>query len=351
LRFGFCGGATPLQVANITALVTHTVVLPVHPPGLQSFMYVIALLLILALHQRRHSDTQTQPQWPYLIVGLLISLMVIGVYWGDGNPAYFLILVLIYIPLSFSVTVSVYLIAPWRLRWSAKVEDESGGIGLQASQNRRPRRRVAQVATVYEDEFGDADATPLMGLSGSGPAPTSGNTDEDHFIAVRDQTRFILAPTLQLRHLLPLRRDRLLLVVALNITNWGLLIYGVQAHGVDVPSFLLMILVSNFFVYLVYYITMKLVRKETVTWKPILCMILSTCSWGPALYFFNSGLISWDEDAAHSREGNAPCLLWQFFDAHDIWHICSSFALFFGALMLLTLDDDLADVPRTKIFV
>jgi hypothetical protein len=72
-------------------------------------------------------------------------------------------------------------------------------------------------------------------------------------------------------------------------------------------------------------------------------------------YFSNSGLVSWDKfelaNAATSRENNTPCILWDFYDAHDAWHICSSFALFFGALTLLTLDDDLADTPRSQIRV
>lgn len=311
-------------------------------------MYVIALLLILALHQRRHSDVQSQPQWPYLLVGLFISLEVVGVYWGNPDTAFFAILVIIYVPLSVTATISVYLVAPWRLRWSANNgESVDGGIGLQAARGRRPRQRQTQSA-IYEDEFNDADATPLIGMATD---RAEGAADEDHFLAVRDQTHFILAPSWRLRELLPLRRDRLALVLVINATNWGLLLYGILARSVDVPSFLLLVLISNFFAYLAHYVVMKLVRKEVITWRPIACMILSTLSWGPALHFFNAGLVSWDEGAANSREGNAPCILWNFYDAHDVWHICSGFAVFFGALMVLTLDDDLVNTPRTKILV
>ena len=68
--------------------------------------------------------------------------------------------------------------------------------------------------------------------------------------------------------------------------------------------------------------------------------------------------MSWDnfelsggKTPATARESNTPCILWDFYDAHDLWHICSSFALFFGALTLLTVDDDLVDTPRSQIRV
>ena len=55
--------------------------------------------------------------------------------------------------------------------------------------------------------------------------------------------------------------------------------------------------------------------------------------------------------AAESREKNENCLFLNFYDHHDIWHFVSAFALFFSFCILLTLDDDLTQVPRHKISV
>eukprot|EP00038_Savillea_parva_P008019 m.174090 g.174090 ORF g.174090 m.174090 type:complete len:882 (-) comp13789_c0_seq1:122-2767(-) len=313
-----------------------------------SFMYVIALLLILALHQKRHSDLQTQPQWPYLVVGVFISLLVIGIYWGEGNPLFFILLFCVYVPLSIVGAISMYLVAPWRWKFSIKgdADDTTQGIGLQVTRGGLRSRRPTN-APIYEDEFNDSDGTPLVGMATSRPT----SADDDHFMAVRDQTHFIVAPTLALAKMVPFRKDRAVLILLLMGTNWGLLLYGIAVRNVDIPSFILLVLLASFFVYLAHYVCMKVIRKEVLTWKPLVCLVCAIIAWVPALAFFNTGLVTFDEDAAYSREGNSPCVLWGFFDAHDVWHISSSLALFFSALVLLTIDDDLADTPRTKIQV
>jgi hypothetical protein len=43
--------------------------------------------------------------------------------------------------------------------------------------------------------------------------------------------------------------------------------------------------------------------------------------------------------------------LLNFYDTHDIWHMLSAFGLFFNALTLLALDDDLSVTPRNRIVV
>lgn len=69
------------------------------------------------------------------------------------------------------------------------------------------------------------------------------------------------------------------------------------------------------------------------------------------MYFFIHKTISWAETPARSREFNKPCVLFKFFDNHDIWHFLSAFAMFFSFMVLLTLDDDLVEVHRSQIFV
>lgn len=56
-----------------------------------------------------------------------------------------------------------------------------------------------------------------------------------------------------------------------------------------------------------------------------------------------------DLSAAESRNYNKPCLVLNFFDSHDIWHFLSALAMFFSFMILLTIDDDLINVPRNQI--
>ncbi|KAK3082788.1 hypothetical protein FSP39_005310 [Pinctada imbricata] len=57
------------------------------------------------------------------------------------------------------------------------------------------------------------------------------------------------------------------------------------------------------------------------------------------------------ETPAVSREGNRNCIVLNFYDAHDVWHMLSAIALFFSFLILLTIDDDLFSTKREKILV
>ena len=99
--------------------------------------------------------------------------------------------------------------------------------------------------------------------------------------------------------------------------------------------------------------------------------------WVPALYFYNQNQTSWTETPAASRTFNQPCILFDFFDRHDVWHLCafpgdggclvigfvcpmlmlhpqppvSAYGLFSGCLFLLSLDDGLCTTPRSRIHV
>ena len=153
-----------------------------------------------------------------------------------------------------------------------------------------------------------------------------------------------------LQGLRPARRSRAVLVLLLYVLNLCAAGLGLVYQWSDVSSFFLGVVISNFLVYFVFYCTMKVfVVGETLRMTPLLSFIIAILFWAPALYFFTRGLTSWTDTPAVSREGNAPCMLLDFFDSHDVWHMLSAGGLFFGCVMMLSLDDDLADVPRSQI--
>ncbi len=59
--------------------------------------------------------------------------------------------------------------------------------------------------------------------------------------------------------------------------------------------------------------------------------------------------IDWAASAAVSRDYNKECILFGFYDAHDLWHLFSGFAAFFSTMQLMTMDDELEIWPRDKI--
>ena len=54
---------------------------------------------------------------------------------------------------------------------------------------------------------------------------------------------------------------------------------------------------------------------------------------------------------AESRNLNAECRYFNFYDNHDMWHLCSASSIFMAFLALMTVDDDMLNVPREDIEV
>jgi hypothetical protein len=151
---------------------------------------------------------------------------------------------------------------------------------------------------------------------------------------------------------MPYRRARAIKVVLMLALNGVFAVGGLLSPLSDVSTYFLAFLIANFVAYLLYYFVMKVfVIREKLSILPRIFLFFAILFWGPALYFFNAGLTDWSVSPAQSREGNADCLILDFFDAHDVWHMLSAGGLFFGCMTMLCLDDDLANVERKDIYV
>ncbi|XP_042241668.1 SID1 transmembrane family member 1-like [Homarus americanus] len=147
----------------------------------------------------------------------------------------------------------------------------------------------------------------------------------------------------------PMYCDRMVLLLIGNAANWGLAIYGIVSTPKDFASYLLIIFLTNLLLYIAFYIIMKLRHSERIQFQPLVYLVLCLLSWGAAIFFYTHHTTTWELTPAHSRQYNQECVLLHFYDTHDIWHFLSAGAMFFGFMLLLTLDDDLAHTPREKI--
>lgn len=158
------------------------------------------------------------------------------------------------------------------------------------------------------------------------------------------RTDFVTSPR-------PLYMDRFVFLILVLTLNFAAAICGVVFQPGDFPSFLLAVFLINLMAYFSYYVIMKFIHAECPYPITIFCGILTMVTWICALYFYFTTVTNWQLPAARSRTKNTPCVLLDFYDNHDIWHIISSMALFFGFVTVLTLDDHLLNKPRNEIRV
>lgn len=129
------------------------------------------------------------------------------------------------------------------------------------------------------------------------------------------------------------------LLVLANAVNIGFALFGAITQPESFPNHLLFVFLGNLALYLSYYIAMKAIHKEKFTRSSICFLILSLVFWITSLYFFYTEVKSYEVQPALSRTLNRECIIFDTYDQHDVWHLLSSFGLFFSFLSILTMDD------------
>lgn len=117
--------------------------------------------------------------------------------------------------------------------------------------------------------------------------------------------------------LVPRRRVRAALLVAVNVANWALAARGLIERPPP-PKHLLAVLATNAVLHVVIYVAMKLLHRERLGARAWLFLFAAAAAWGLALYEYSQSRARWSEPAARSRERNAPCSIMRF----DIIPLC-----------------------------
>lgn len=250
-----------------------------------SFMYIISVLCMVKIYHNRHPDINARAPVTFGVLAITIFLGLVGVL--DGSLIFWITFTIIHLIVCLTLTAQVYYMGRWKL---------DGGVF----------RRV--LMTMKHD--------------------------------ARAGVRYLIKPVYP---------ARLMILILANLANIGLAVFGNMHHEKDFATYLLAVLMSNLILYTFFYIVMKLCCKERILIQPWIYIVLSFITWSAAMYFFINKTISWALTPAQSRQNNRPCILFNFFDNHDIWHFLSALAMFFSFMVLLTLDDDLVDVHRSQI--
>uniref|UniRef100_A0A1B6JLN8 SID1 transmembrane family member 1 n=1 Tax=Homalodisca liturata TaxID=320908 RepID=A0A1B6JLN8_9HEMI len=251
-----------------------------------SFMYVLAVLSMMKIYQTRHPDITASAYTTFGILALVIFLGMFGVL--NGSDWFYIVFTVMHLSTCLVVTAQIYHVGTWKFNF-----------GMFS-------RFMNQCKNDYMAGGLKQSCTPLY------PA-------------------------------------RMILLFLANVGNWGLVAVGYYLHLGDFATYMLSIFLANLMMYYFFYIVMKLVCKEKILKPPAIYILLSFVFWIAGLYFFYYKSISWKLTPAESRAYNQHCEILSFFDKHDIWHFLSSGALFFSFMVLLTLDDDIAEKDRRVI--
>ena len=149
----------------------------------------------------------------------------------------------------------------------------------------------------------------------------------------------------------PKSKMLIVFVIFFNIINFGILIHGnyrAYQKPISLPNFFLLIMIGNLMMYFLYYWCMKIAYKEAIPMNAYIIALLAIIFWVPALWLFQAKEKTTMVSPAVSRNMNSPCVV-SIFDKHDLWHFLSATGLFLNFLILLIIDDGIAEQPRTKI--
>ncbi|XP_064326794.1 SID1 transmembrane family member 2 isoform X2 [Phalacrocorax carbo] len=80
-----------------------------------SFMYMIAGLCMLKLYQKRHPDINASAYSAYACLALVIFFSVIGVVFGKGNTAFWIVFSIIHIVATLLLSTQLYYMGRWKL--------------------------------------------------------------------------------------------------------------------------------------------------------------------------------------------------------------------------------------------
>ena len=115
------------------------------------------------------------------------------------------------------------------------------------------------------------------------------------------------------------------------------------ASSIDMhfSSFILLLLFINVTMVNIRYIFNKIRSNEKILWYGWVLLIATIVLWISAITYFGKSPTNKFLLPSESRKLNQPCLWFDYFDSHDIWHIFSAFGIFTMLLFEWIIDNDI----------
>ena len=143
---------------------------------------------------------------------------------------------------------------------------------------------------------------------------------------------------------------KVILVLLINSFTLGMYIYGTMVKP-DFTDWMLGVLIINTIIYFIYYIIQKIIHKEQIPVVWWLFFIFDIVIISFAIIFYLDNVSNILLTPKESKALNKDCILFGYFDNHDIWHILSACGLFNFMCLIYFIDIDLNNIPYNEITV
>ncbi|KAF2361186.1 SID1 transmembrane family [Trinorchestia longiramus] len=261
-----------------------------------SFMYVIAVLLMLKLYQQRHPDITASADSVFIVLACSILFGVIGGLFG--STWFWVVSSVTHAFTCFLMSAYVYYFGRWSLISTMRTVYKNGGVRYLAAWSLQQVQRWRYWRELTS-QFG----------------------------------------------------TRMALLLTANLLNWALLLFGLVVKPRDYDTYLLGVFLLNLVVYVIFYLCMKRGYNEHLGVEVKLTLLFLVLVWVGSICVFFLRTTDWSDTPARSRDLNEHCIILHFYDWHDIWHFLSAVALFTSFYLIMIIDDDLDYTPRDLVAV
>lgn len=145
-----------------------------------------------------------------------------------------------------------------------------------------------------------------------------------------------------------INKPKFILVCMINLASICIVFYATFSHAIVFTDWFLTLFIMNMTIYFVYYVIQKVLHHEHIMWYIWILIFMNVICLGSALVFYTRAISNKFLSHHESDELNAPCVLFGYFDYHDIWHFLSAIGLYLFANTLYFIDNDLMETPRSS---
>jgi hypothetical protein len=146
-----------------------------------------------------------------------------------------------------------------------------------------------------------------------------------------------------------INKPKFVLVCIINIASICLIFDATFSRAIIFTDWFLALFIMNMAIYFVYYIIQKVIHDERIMFYIWVMIFIDIICIGIALLFYSKAISNKFLTHQESDALNEPCVLFGYFDYHDIWHFLSAIGLYMFINTIYFIDNDLSDTPRSSI--